>query len=105
MWVPAFKVEQSQANTGAIEGLQLDKNDQNSFVKQASQTCSVELFTMPASDGTPMCTPDYPAVESANLGLIADSFVFVVNQQSLDESLDMPLALVHVDRQTHWKRL
>ena len=32
LWVPAFKVEQSQANTGAIEGLQLDKNDQNSFV-------------------------------------------------------------------------
>ena len=57
---------------------------------------------MPASDGTPMCSPDYP---EANVGLISNSFVFVVNQQSLDESLDMPLVLVHVDRQTHWKRL
>ena len=52
-----------------------------------------------------MITPDYPQIAREKLGLIEDSFVFVANQNSLDESLEMPLAIVHVDREKDWKRL
>jgi len=47
-------------------------------------------------------SPDYPA--GVEVGLIEDSFVFLANQVSLDETLEMPLALVHVDKK-HWKSL
>ena len=86
----------------SLEGLQLRKDDPDSFVSETSQTCSVELFTMPASDGTPVISPDYP--ESSKVGLVEGSFAFIANQISLDETLEMPLALVHVDRD-HWKSL
>ena len=63
------------------------------------------MFCAPASDGTPMFTPNYAASKKMSLGLIDESFVLVANQVALDESLEMPLVTVHVDRQKHWKRL
>ena len=102
LWVPAFAIEQSTSSVPQIEGLQLDKSDQSSFVNQAKQSCQIELFCLPDSDGTPKFVPE-PA--GNNLGLIEDSFVFVANQVSLDESLEMPLAMVHVDKNKHWKRI
>ena len=50
---------------------------------------------MPASDGTPVVTPDYP---NSTHGVIDNSFIIVVNQSSLDETLEMPLAIVHIDK-------
>ena len=69
------------------------------------QTCKVELFCVPASDGTPTVTPDYPAMDGKSMGIVENSFVFVANQVSLDESIEMPLAIMHVDKSAHWKRL
>ena len=36
------------------------------------------------------------------MGLIEDSFVFIANEVILDDILELPLALVHVDKK-HWK--
>lgn len=83
----------------------MNKDDQSSYIAKASQKCSIELFTLPASDGTPSISLDYPQVDGSKRGLIDNSFVFVANQVSLDESLEMPLALIHVDRDKHWKKL
>ena len=49
-----------------------------------------------------MISPDFPA--GCKVGLVEDSFIFIANQISLDETLDLPLAIVHVDR-SHWKSL
>jgi hypothetical protein len=38
------------------------------------------------------------------MGLIEDAFVFIANEVLLDETLELPLAIVHVDKK-HWKAL
>ena len=42
-------------------------------------------------------------IDATKRGLIDHSFVFVANLTSLDEILDMPLAVVHVDKE-NWKK-
>lgn len=102
LWVPAFVGKKSVTNASGVAGLQLRKGDKASFVAQAEQECTVELFTAPSSDGTPVISPDYP--DGQKVGLVEDSFVFIANQISLDESLEMPLAVIHVDRSL-WRSL
>lgn len=88
-----------------VEGLQLNKDDMNSYVRSVFQNCSVEMFCLPSSDGTPMVELNYPVHSPDKIGLVEDSFIFVANQVALDESLELPLAIVHVDKSAHWKRL
>ena len=67
-----------------------------------------ELFCAPASDGTPLYSPNYSVISSAeasSTGLIEDSFLFVVTQLSVDEALEMPLAILDIDKNKNWKRL
>ena len=101
--MPAFQTEINVPSVGNLEGLQLQKDDMASFIRSASQECSVDLFCLPASDGTPMVTTDFPVSEKTSI--IEESFVFVANQVALDESLQVPLAIVHVDKARHWKRI
>ena len=99
-------MQQRCAGAPAIEGLQLRKEDSTSFVSSVDQSCQVELFCLPASDGTPEITLDFPRCpEGQQHGLVEESFVFVANQVNLDDSLEMPFVMVHVDRAQHWKRL
>ena len=51
----------------------------NSYVRSVSQHCSVEMFCLPSSDGTPMVKPDYPAIGADKVGLVEDSFIFIAN--------------------------
>ena len=54
-----------------------------------------------------MYSPDYASSKGGHtaVGLIDDSFLLVANQIALDETLEMPLLILHVDRQKHWKKL
>jgi len=105
LWVPAFALEQAVPHVTQLEGIQLTKDDPNSFVNDASQVCSAEVFCLPESDGTPRVTPDYPALAADKMAIVESSFIFVANQVSLDESIELPLAIMHVDKSAHWKRL
>ena len=97
--MPNFRVEDTIENVGALEELQLDKDDSDSFISSVKQNLSFELFTLPETDGSPLISFDD---QDQNCGIIDESFVLVVNHVSLDETLGMPLAIVHVDRELHW---
>ena len=56
----------------------------------------MEFFVQPASDGTPDYSPDYPT--DVNIEVITDSFIFVAVNTCLEESLELPLFIVDVDR-------
>ena len=56
--MPNFRVEDTVENVGALEELQLDKDDSNSFIQSVKQNLSIELFTLPESDGTPLISFD-----------------------------------------------
>ena len=58
---------------------------------------------MPASDGTPQTTPDYP--EEASVSVIAESFIFAAVNTCLEESLELPLFVTEIDKLKHWKKL
>ena len=57
--MPAFKVETDQSTITDLEGFSIS-SDNSLLVANARQKTNVELFTAPASDGTPSITPDYP---------------------------------------------
>lgn len=100
LWVPCFRVGSKDATASALEGLCLDK-ETGEQITAASQSSEVELYAVPPSDGTPVMHVDFPATASTKV--ISQSFVFIANQLGLDESLEMPLLLAHVDKQAHWK--
>ena len=99
LWVPTFRVDTDQSQVNEVEGLGLSSDNNVVNVRQKS---TIEFFTQPASDGTPEYSPDYPT--DANIEVIADSFVFVAVNSFLEESIEMPLFIVDIDRQKHWKR-
>ena len=77
--MPAFSVEHSVKSVPQLEGLQLSRDDANSYVNSVTQTCSAELFCLPESDGTPLVTPDYPDNDASKTAIVESSFIFVAN--------------------------
>ena len=102
LYTPAFQCFRPIPAINAFQDLQVDKTDRTSFINNMHQTCSVEFYSAPISDGTPMLEPK----ASANgCGLIENSFVFVTVTSQLNKTLEMPLAIVHVEKDKDWKRL
>lgn len=62
------------------------------------------MFWLPASDGTPLTTPDKPAQPNSRIATIDDSFLICVTHQNMDENMEMPLFVADIDR-TSWKKL
>lgn len=100
LWVPAFRVEAANDSCGEVQGLEVGENAR---IVEVRQSATIEFFTLPASEGTPVTTPDYPA--DASISVITDSFVFAAVNTSLEESLELPLYVTDVDKLKHWKKL
>ena len=91
-------------SVNAIEGLTLSKKaDDRCTIANVQQDVSLDFYAPPESDGTPLTDPSFPTDKKTVA--ITEDFVFVATHISLEESIEMPLLVAHVDRATHWKTL
>ena len=98
--MPTFRVEAANDSCAEVQGLEVGENAR---IVEVRQSATIEFFTLPASEGTPVTTPDYPA--DASISVITESFVFAAVNTSLEESLELPLYVTDVDKLKHWKKL